>query len=105
MSDERDYSSQHEAILNEERKTINNRKAKAEAFENKFKEFVEAALKNPNNKKNLGKEAFGVAKDAENGKGQDFGKYNHGFSGGVVEEEFTGFSEDRPWERDGEDEE
>ena len=105
MGDEKDYSRQHEAILNEERATINRRKAKAEAFEANFKESVEQALKNPQNKKNLSKEAYGIAKQAENGNGPDFGKYSHGFSGGTVEEEFTGFSEDRPWERDLEDEE
>lgn len=100
MNEDKDYSRQHEAILAEERATINKRKAKAEAYEENFKKFIEEAFKNPNTKKNVGKDAYNAGKASESGQGPRFDKYEHGFSGGVVEEEFTGFSEERPWERD-----
>jgi len=104
MSEDREYARQHEAILAEERNLINQRKAKADAFEAGFKKFVEEAMKNPQNKKNIGKDAYNIGKAAESGQGTDFKKYDHGFSGGTVEEEFTGFSEERPWEREGDEE-
>lgn len=96
---EKDYGQVHQAVLAEERRRLSKMKEVAEAQEESFKSLISKALKDPQNKKNIGKDAFKAAKESESGSGPNFQKYNSGFSGGFVGAEFTGYDEDRPWDR------
>ena len=98
--DNNEYAAQHTAILQEERRKIEKRKETAEAFEAKFKDFIKEALKNPQNKQNFKREAYDVAQAAESGSGSKLNQRSESQNAGFVGEEFTGYNEERPWERD-----
>ena len=101
-----DYGQMHEAVLSEERRRLARQKETAEAHEEAFKNLISKALKDPLNKKNIGKDAFKAAKESElNGPNAALQKYGQGLAGGFVGAEFTGFNEDRPWERGTDEEE
>lgn len=102
--DNSEFAAQHFSILAEERRKRERQKEAAEAFESKIKDFITDALKNPQNKQNFKRDAYNSAQAAESGGGSKLHQRNESQNAGFMGEEFTGYSEDRPWERDTKDE-